>query len=176
MLYLKCTGEVQKALRLDKKNLSEAEASTAPLGSWYVHRFAIGRTRFFLFMSEATLLSFVLYQGKKAVSATTLPTMFMAGLHQLLSMRGIEASAIERALEPYHVGLFARTDSRKSLGSMNDLVRCYTTIVEAQGGLQSCDLTATIMRINDMPQRTLGWGTSWEMTEAVLQATQAPKH
>lgn len=176
MLYLKCTGEVQKALRLGKANLSVAETSDSPLGSWYVHRFAIGRTRFFLFMSEATLLSFVLYQGKKAVSATTLPTMFMAGLHQLLIMRDIGTSAIERALEPYHVGLFARTDSRKSLGSMNDLVRCYTTMVEAHGGLQACDLTATIMKINDMPQRTLGWATSWEMTEAVLQAAQAPRH
>jgi IS30 family transposase len=83
---------------------------------------------------------------------------------------------VERALELNHVGMFARTDSRKSLGSMNDLVRCYTTMVQAWGGLQSCDLTAIIMKINEMPQRTLGWRTAWDMTEALLQASQASRH
>ncbi len=119
MLYLKCTGEVLKALRLGQKNPIQAHSSDALLGNWYVHRFAIGRTRFFLFMSEVTLLSFVLYQGRKPVTAKTLPSMFVAGLHQLLQMRGIGSMAMERALELNHVGMFARTDSRKSLGSMN---------------------------------------------------------
>ena len=73
MLYLKCTGEVQKAIGLRKVDLADSTASTAPLGHWYVHRFSVGRTRCFLFMSEVTLLSFVLYQGRKPVNAQTLP-------------------------------------------------------------------------------------------------------
>ncbi|HEX5737141.1 MAG TPA: hypothetical protein VFY22_01415 [Hydrogenophaga sp.] len=61
MLHLKCTGKAQKAIGLCKTDLVEAQAVSAPLGNWYVHRFLMGRTRFFLFMSEANLLSFVLY-------------------------------------------------------------------------------------------------------------------
>jgi hypothetical protein len=168
MLYLKCTGEVQKAIGLRKADLVDAQAVAAPLANWYVHRFLIGRTRFFLFMSELNLLSFVLYQGNKPVTVQSLPTMFMGGLSQLLAMRGFEPARIHRALQAYQTGRFAKTDSRKLLGCMNDLVWRYTEMVEFHGGLASCDLTDTIMKMNDMPQRTLNWRNSWDLVEFAL--------
>ena len=176
MVYLKCTGEVQKALGLRKDQLAEPQTVAAPLGSWYVHRFSVGRTRFFLFMSEVSLLSFLLFQGGKPVNVQTLPPMFMAGLSQLLSMKGVDAVRIENAIASYHTGLFSKTDSRTKLGSMNDLVRCYTTMIESQGGLDSCDLTAIIMKINEMPQRVLGWKTSWDVTFAALASDSGAVH
>jgi hypothetical protein len=169
MLYLKCTGEAQKAIGLRKTDLVEAQATAAPLGSWYVHRFLIGRTRSFLFMSDANLLSFVLYQGKKPVTVQTLPVMLLAGLSQLLAMKGFEPALIDRALQPYQTGLFAKTDSRKLLGSMNDLVQRYTHSVEYQGGLESCNLTDIIMKMDDMPQRTLDGRASWDLVESVFR-------
>lgn len=168
MIYLKCTGEAQRAIGLAKNQLAEAQPVAAPLGSWYVHRFVADRTQFYLFMSEATLLSFVLYQGKKPVTAQTLPQMFLAGLSQLLTMRGLDESRVHRAVDACGSGFFAKTDNRKVLGCMNDLVRCFTTMVEVQGGLAECDLTAIIMKLNDMPQRTLNWTTSWDATMAAL--------
>ncbi len=120
-------------------------------------------------MSETTLLSFVLLQGKTAVTTETLPTMMLAGLTQLLQMRGISEDAIERAMVHYHDGLFARTDSRSDLGSLNDLVQRYQWMIEFDGGLNQCDLTRIIMGTNDMPQRRLGWCTSWEVTQSKLQ-------
>lgn len=176
MLYLKCTGEAQKAIGLRKTDLVEAQATAPPLGNWYVHRFLIGRTRFFLFMSEASLLSFVLYQGKKPVTVQTLPQMLLAGLSQLLSMKGYDPARIERALEDYQTGLFAKTDSRKLLGCMNDLVWRYAVTVEDQGGLGSCNLTDIIMTMNDMPQRTLNWGTSWDFVEFALVDGEGAVH
>lgn len=169
MLYLKCTVEAQKAIGLCKTDLVEAQATAAPLGNWYVHRFLIGRTRFFLFMSEANLLSFVLYQGKKPVTVQTLPVMLLAGLSQLLAMKGFEPAQIDRALQPYQIGHFAKTDSRKLLGSMNDLVWRYTVTVEDGGGLEFCDLTDIIMTMNDMPQRNLDGRAAWDLVESVLR-------
>ena len=64
MIYLKCTGDVQKAIGLRKENLADALPSEAPLGNWYVHRFDLTRGQAYIFMSEATLLSFILFQGK----------------------------------------------------------------------------------------------------------------
>lgn len=127
-------------------------------------------------MSEATLLSFVLHQGRKPANAQTLPQMFLTGLVQLLDFMGVDADTIARVLHEYREGLFSKTDSRKVLGSMNDLVQCYCTMIEAQGGLAACDLTGTIMKINDMPQRTLGWSTSREQTLKLAGIGQAPRN
>lgn len=169
MLILKCTAEVQKAIGLRKPQLADVQTSNAPLGHWYVHRFPIGKTQFLLFMSESTLLSFVLHQGRRQLNAQTLPDMFLAGLQQLLSMKGLDSGTIARTMAPYHTGLFGKTDSRKTLGSMNDLIRCYTVIVEAEGGLGSCNLTDIIMKLNDMPQRTVDWATSWDVARAQIE-------
>lgn len=169
MLYLKCTGVVQKALGLTKALVADALPNPAPLGNWYVNRFDIGRRKAHIFMSETTLLSFLLLQGKTPVTVETLPSMMLAGLEQLLQMRGFGEDVIERALEHYHDGVFARTDSRPDLGSLNDLVQRYQWIIESDGGLDQCDLTRIIMGTNEMPQRRLGWRTSWEMTQSRLQ-------
>ena len=103
MLYLKCTGIVQKALGVSKVLVVDPLPNSAPLGNWYVNRFNIGRRKAYIFMSEATLLSFILFQGKKPVTAETLPTMMLAGLAQLLQMRGFDERAIEGALVQYVV-------------------------------------------------------------------------
>lgn len=169
MLYLKCTGVVQKVLGLPKTLVADALPNPAPLGNWYVNRFDIGRRKAYVFMSETTLLSFILFQGKKPVTFETLPTMMLAGLEQLLQMRGFSEDAIERALVHYHEGVFAKTDSRQDLGSLNDLVQRYQWIIESDGGLDHCDLTRIIMGINDTPQRRLGWANSWDMTQSKLQ-------
>ena len=176
MLYLKCTAEVQKAIGLSKGALSEATPASAPLGHWYVHRFSVGRTRFFLFMSEVSLLSFVLHKGRKPVTAETLPGLFLAGLSQLLDMKGMDAATIEQTVAPYLSGRFAKTDSRKTLGCMNDLVFHYSAMVEQQGGLASCDLFSIILSANEIPQRTLGWKISWDVTESLIaeQLNQTP--
>jgi hypothetical protein len=49
-------------------------------------------------------------------------------------------------------------------------------MVEEQGGLQACDLTGIIQRINDMPQRTLSWGTAWDVSQALLEVQQGGLH
>lgn len=169
MLYLKCTGVVQKALGLSKTQVADALPTQAPLGNWYVNRFSIGQRTAYIFMSETTLISFLLLQGKTLMTVETLPSMLLAGLAQLLEMRGFAPDAVARALLHYHDGVFAKTDSRSDLGSLNDLVQRYQWLIECDGGLAHCDLTGIIMGTNDMPQRRLGWCSSWEATQEKLQ-------
>jgi hypothetical protein len=168
MLYLKCTAEVQKALGLRKENLIKAGETDAPLGNWYINRFDADGRHIYIFMSEPTLLSFILFQGQKPVTPQRLPNMMLAGLQQLLEMRGLPSAAVGRAVTPYEAGLYAKTDSRSSLGCLNELVHAYRYMIESNGGLGSCDLTGIIMRVNDMPQRKLEWATSWDVTQARL--------
>ena len=120
-------------------------------------------------MSEPTLLSFILYEGARPLSPITLPQMFLAGLTQLLEMRGFAEKSIAEATRHYHTGLFAKTDSRASLGSLNDLVGTYQWLVEAKGGLHSCNLSAIIMQVNKTPQRRLNWASAWDAVSTKLQ-------
>ena len=170
MLFLKCTVAVQKSVGLRKENLTDADESNAPLGNWYINRFEADKRKIYIFMSESTLLSFILLQGKKPVTVQSLPNMMLAGLQQLLEMRGLPNAAIDRALAPYESGVYAKTDSRSSLGSLNDLVQTYRHMIEFQGGWASCDLTGIIMKVNEMPQRKLEWRTSWDIATAKLVA------
>lgn len=169
MLYLKCTSEVQKLIGLHKANLTEALPSEGQLGNWYVHRFPVDRRKAFIFMSETTLLSFILLQGRKPTTRESLPNMLLAGLEQLLHMRGLTQDAVERAFQHYDAGLYAKTGNRTDLGSLNDLVKQYQWRIEHSGGLAACDLTKIIMQINEMPQRRLGWSNSWDLTQSKLQ-------
>jgi hypothetical protein len=183
MIQLKCTRTVLKHLGLRTQALAAPQPSEAPLGHWWVHQIRLGRRTAYLFMSEATLLSFVLLQGRKPVTVASLPMMFLGGLEQLLRMKGLPQAAIDRALVPCGNGAFAATDNRSDRGSLNDLAYLYAWIVEGEGGLARCDLTRLIMSTNDMPQRRLAWGTSWDAVRARLglpdqdptQAPDAPK-
>ncbi|GAA4409896.1 DUF6933 domain-containing protein [Quisquiliibacterium transsilvanicum] len=168
MLYLKCTQEVQKAVGLRKENLAVPQPTESPLGNWYVNRFNLGRRKAYIFFSETTLLSFILFQGRRRVTVESLPGMLLTGLEQLLQMKGLPQSAIDKAFENYDAGLYARTDSRADLGSMNDLVLQYQARVEFEGGLEHCDLTSIIMKTNETPQRRLGWQCSWDAVQSRL--------
>ena len=167
MLYLKCTADIQKLVGLRQENLSMAADDGALLGNWYVHRFPISRRKALVFMSETTFLSFILLQGKKAVTLDTLPNMLLAGLEQLLVMRGIPQEAVDRAFLHYQEGRFSKTDSRSALGTLNDIVFRYQWMIDHAGGLDACDLTDIIMRINETPHLRLGCD-SWDAVQTKL--------
>ncbi len=168
MLYLKCTAAVQRDLGLRKEQLAIAEPSDAPLGNWYVNRFNVGRRHAFVFMSETTLLSFILFKGQTRITPETLSVMLLGGLEQLLQLHGLPKEAIDRALAPYHTGLYAKTDSRADLGSLNDLVRLYQWMIEDDGGLDHCNLTGIILQVNKTPQRRIRWHNSWKAVDSLL--------
>lgn len=168
MLFLKCTADVQKHIGLPKTQLLPAVPSEAPLGDWMVNSFLIERRQAFIFMSESTLLSFILLKGRVRMTPQRLPEMLLGGLEQLLKMKGFADAAIARALEPYLVVGYAKNDNRSAMGCMKELVWNYQVMIDDRGGLAHCDLTKTIFKINDTPQRTLGWASSWDVTQSKL--------
>lgn len=169
MLYLKCTADVQKAIGLHKDQLSPTEPSDAPLGHWMVNRFMVGRRKAYVFMSESTLLSFILLSGKVPMTPQRLPDMLIGGLVQLLQMRGLPGDAIARAIDPYIEFRYTKNDNRAAMGCMNDMVWRYQAMIDYMGGLERCDLTEIIFKMNKTPQRTIGWTNSWDVTESRLR-------
>ena len=102
MLYLKCTADVQKTIGLHKSQLSPIESSEAPLGHWMVNRFMVERRKAYVFMSESTLLSFILLSGKVPMTPQRLPGMLIGGLVQLLQLRGLPTPSHEQLILTLH--------------------------------------------------------------------------
>ena len=168
MLLMKCTAEVQQHIGLPKKQLLASVDSDAPLGHWMVNRFPIERRQAFIFMSENTLLSFILLKGRVGLTPQRLPEMLLAGLEQLLQMKGFAEAEIDRALQTYAVAGYAKNDNRSAMGCMKELVWNYQALIDYHGGLEHCDLSQIIFKVNATPQRTLGWASSWDVVQSKL--------
>lgn len=168
MFLLKCTSEVQKVMKAKGTPAIDVRESDAPLGNWYVNLFVADRRKFFIFMSESTLLSFVLHKERTPITRDSLHDVFQSGLEHLLAMRGYPMGVVDKTLAQYANGVIAKTDSRSKLGSMNDLVHIYRHMIEYPGRQGVFDLTGIMMKVNDMPQRKLDWADSWRAVQTVL--------
>ena len=167
MIQLRCTGKVQKQLGIKPSELSEIKEPDSTLGNWYVNISTIDRRKTFLFMNERTLLSFILYGIKKS-NTPRIHEIFLKALNQLLLLEGFDFKTINKINDEYLDLEFTKTNSRSLLGNMNDLTENYKCSIYTNGGLQHCDLTATIHRINRMPQRNIGWEYSIDVARELL--------
>ncbi|MBS1187714.1 MAG: hypothetical protein H6R04_1732 [Burkholderiaceae bacterium] len=171
MLILKCTKKVQAYLGLTASDLlpDSAISREAVLGAWYVNQFRIGRRSAFIFMSERTLLSFILFDVKKSNSKKALfPEICLAGIVQLLKFLQTPLPLIGKVIEDSFNTGYANTDSRSALGNLNDLAFLYQHFVMAEGGLEHCNLTEIILRVNRTPRRNLGGSNSTDITREML--------
>ncbi len=168
MLYLKCTKLVQKYLGLSPGDLVLPVTEGVGLGNWYVHMFTALRRKHLIFMSERTLLSFIVCGFKKSHSMQML-SIFSKGLSQLLTLEKMPSDQIERVLNGYRRFGFANTDSRVSVGVMNDFVYHYRFSSAFDGDLEQRDVGETIQQINRMPQRTLNWENPIERMRRILE-------
>lgn len=156
MLALCCTKKVRDQFRIGVNALHEPATADAALGHWYVNAIPIGRRKALLFMSERTLLSFLLH-GLRKDNAKDLPQLFLRGLLQLLQFESFKDEEIKRCLPADGTIALSATSSKKALGNMNDLAFHYEHAIFHDGGLASCDLWAIVQEINRMPQRNIGW-------------------
>lgn len=171
MLVLKCTKKVQGLVGLKADDLADlaGEEDGSILGAWYVNEFKVGRKKCLVFMNERTLLSFILVGVRKAnTKKETLPEICLEGVVHLLKLEGFSLESIGRVIEDSRHQIYAKTDSRKVLGNMNDLVAIYEHMIGYEGGLEHCDLTALIRKINRTPQRNLGWNYSIDLAHEIL--------
>lgn len=171
MLTLKCTKKAQDQLGLKKSDLIELEneKERSLLGSWYINLFVVDRRKCLIFMNERTLLSFILFGVKKSnTSKETISELFIRGVVQLLMLEDFAPELIEKFVEDCTIARFAKTDSRKVLGNMNDLVFAYEHMIWHEGGVNNCDLNSILYRINRTPQRNIGWGYSIDVARELL--------
>jgi hypothetical protein len=170
MLQLRCTAKVIKELGLKPGKLAMPTQGQSILGNWYLNLFTVDRRKTFIFVNEKTLLSFIVFGVRKSNIDKT-PEIFLNGLDHLLVLECFEPGEIKRAFQGYESLEFTKTNSRKVLGNMNDLIDMYRYHILYEGGFRSADIGSTIMRVNRTPQRNLGWSSSIDMVRDLLQET-----
>lgn len=167
MFYLMCTQSVQIQIGLSKASFVEAEESDQPLGNWYVNLIPVGRKYAYLFMSDRTLFSFAVPERKPLTPATLVGT-FAIGLSEALQIIGISEAAADLVIDGYMQGRLAKSKSRSDLGSLKDLALIFEHWAMSDGGLQRCNITRIVKKLNEIPQRRLKWHNASEATKAAL--------
>lgn len=167
MIQVRCTKKVQDFVGVKKTNLFPITKSNAILGSWIANIFVQDRQKVICFMNERTLLSFIITGVKKSHAKNVIQTLPIV-LEQLLTFEGISPEIIKIALRNCNEIELTATDSRKLLGNMSDLIHMYQLLISMDGGLNHCDLTSIIKRINRTPQRVLEWRNSIQVTHDLL--------
>jgi len=168
MLQLRCTAKVRTYFGLKDRDLAEPVANASPLGAWYVNLITLGRRKAFIYMSDRTLLSFIIF-GVRKDNAEKVAEKLRFGLGQLLFQSGLEIGVIEAALAATEGCEFTKTDSAKLLGNLNDLTSLYQHCIADGGGLEFCNLGEIIALANRTPQRNLGWGHSIDVAKELLE-------
>jgi hypothetical protein len=172
MIQIRCTQKVIKELRLKEKDLCDVKQPSGLLGNWYVNLFILDRRKTLIFMSERTLLSFIIF-GIRKDNIKDLPAVFHNGLRQLLLLEGLDNTVISNVTKDCGEIEFTKTTSRSLIGNLNDLMYLYKGLILTGGGLDSCDLNSIIQKINRTPQKNLGWANSTEIAHEILSLRSA---
>jgi len=170
-MQLRCTKKVLDQFNIKEKDLSEPKSSQAILGNWYVNLVTIDRRKTLIFMSERTLLSFLIY-GVRKDNSKNIHELFIRGLAQLLDFEGFSASQIEVALNGAELLTISKTHNPKALGNLNDLAKLYDHSIYYDWGYKNCDVFEIMKKLNRMPQRNIGWNYSIDVARELINEYQ----
>ena len=167
MLQLRCTKKVLDQFGYKSSDLSKIQSADSLLGNWYINQAQIARSKSIVVMNESTLLSFVKF-GLRKDNSSNLELKVVQGITQLLQLEGFTDEKITKVVDDYLRVEVTKTDSRKALGNLNDLVGLYDSFISADGGFASCNLEEVLHRVNRTPQRNLGWKYSIDVVNDLL--------
>lgn len=124
MVTLRCTVDLLK--RLGVKATERVSEPTAALGDWYAKPVSTQAGDFIVCMSEVTYLSILV----PALLYRDLTSFFPMRLGQLLADLGVSEKQSQRECAHYQKIVFARTQSRRTLGILNEIAFGYQTYAE----------------------------------------------
>lgn len=163
MLILRCTQKLLKKLDLPENQLASDNAvSISPLGNWHAHVIGVSRNHGIIFVNDATLFSFVVFNVSRATLKNELPAVFNSAFYDALLSEGFSTEWIRKAKEVGSVFKVGRSTSRRVLGNINDLIRHYQFYILRDDGVEKCNMQKTIREMNRIPQKNLSWNYSIE--------------
>lgn len=153
---------------LKKSDLREDEPAWSYLGSWHANVIHIDRRKCILFVNDTTLFNFIAPDVGR-VQIRELGTLFRGYLQCVLAEEGFDESTKRKIMTEYDDVGFAKTNSKRILGSMNDLAFHYRYYILAEGGVHSCMVPSIISQLNRMPMGAIEYRYSIEALRAMYE-------
>lgn len=153
MLIIRCTEKLLKALRIKPHE----PAVVSEIGSWHANLLLIERRKCVLFTHDMSLFS-VFVAGLRQDDFTHLDQIFGEAMVRTLRLCGLGEGEIARMLDWSRHNVYAKSNNRSVLGSMNDLAFQIEHRIAADGGLTATDLDDLRFAINGIPFKTIGYG------------------
>lgn len=155
MQIIRCTKKLQKAMGLKTSDLVEVAPYNSLLGSWHANLIDIDRTDCILFVNDQTLFNFIIPDVPKT-QIKDLSHLFKGFLQCVLAEEGFPQSIQQAILADYADIDYSNTNSKKVLGSMNDMAFHYQCHIE-DCGIHSYLVPNIIKKINRIPFKSIGY-------------------
>ena len=162
MPLIRCTGKLLREMGLKPSSDTTEEERSGHLGSWHANLIHIDRRKTVLFVNDRTLFNFIVPDVSRS-HLRDLGALFRFWLSCVLSDEGVGESAKRKFLDEYKDVLFAGSNNRHVLGSMNDLAANYKYLVLESGGIHSPEVPGIIRKLNRMPMGAIEYRYPIEM-------------
>ncbi|MGO9378030.1 MAG: DUF6933 domain-containing protein [Dissulfurispiraceae bacterium] len=133
MRIIRCTQKLLK--EIGNPPLVDTQSDTEGLGNWYSNIIRIDRKKCLLLTNEKTLYSFLIANVKKS-NLKNIMGEFLINLSFYLQAEGFGLDIINKIMQEYQEIGFAKTASKKILGSMNQIAFEYEIRVQMKEGLE----------------------------------------
>ena len=165
MVVVRCTRKL--LARVLPPVIREPPRSTTVLGDWYGNLVAARPTHVVVFLSQRSRLPVLLPgQGMRHLTGR-----FADAVASVLGDIGVSSAAIQQERARMSEIVFARTDSRSMLASMNDFVINLKWLLQRE---PQWTLRQIAAELSEMPVGTLGHRSPGEVTLALMREAEAP--
>jgi hypothetical protein len=163
MITLRCTQKLQGFLGIVPANI--LELITATLGDWYANLVPTVSGDLIVFVNEKSLLTVAI----PIWESNNLVPLFRLRVANLLGMIGINSKEIENEISHYDQIQFGKTESRRVLGSMNDIAWQYQTLAEEAENKSDLSLSKAELILSRMPCKPIGYRFPSEIAKDLLE-------
>lgn len=152
-MLIRCTSKLIKEIDLAKNDLVDNASQESTLGEWYTNLFFFQRKKCLIFTNARTLFTFISF-GVNRAQIKNLGELFREGFGKALLDEGFDGALIQRMADECRDIQFGKTNDKSVIGAMNDHVRSAKWKVCCDGGLEKCDYTRLIKKLNRTPFST----------------------
>ena len=160
-MNLKCTKKLLDKLKIKNPKISE-EKTKEDIENWHCNIFDYGKIYAVLMTNDKTLFSFYLF-GYRASDFKHFSEIIKEDIFKIMVNSGFEQKQFEIILESMEKITFSKSDNRKVLASMNQMLPYIYHNLDNKR-----DLLDINIGLNDMPNNKLDWKRPREEFELLL--------
>jgi len=153
---------------LKKIDLCTSEPTFSYLGSWHANLLHIDSKKCVLFVNDKTLFNFIAPNVKRN-DIKNLDNLFNEHLIYALSSEDLTNESKEKIISEYTEINYTTTNSKKVLGSMNDLAFHYKHRILSDGGIYSALIPDIINKLNHMPMGSIGYNYAIDELKSIYE-------